>query len=93
MLHGIGSDAAHVPVPGEGGSGREDGEYDMVLTNPPFGKKSSVTVVKEAGETSKKSLIINRDDFWASISTVTILPACDKLRKAFMARAVKNRHA
>ncbi len=34
----------------------------------PFGKISSVTIVNEAGETSKESLIINRDDFWASTS-------------------------
>jgi type I restriction enzyme M protein len=39
----------------------------MVLTNPPFGKKSSVTIVNEAGETSKES-IINRDAFWTSTS-------------------------
>jgi type I restriction enzyme M protein len=38
------------------------------MTNPPFGKKSSVTIVNEAGESSKESLIINRDDFWASTS-------------------------
>jgi type I restriction enzyme M protein len=44
------------------------GEYDLVMTNPPFGKKSSVTIVNEAGDTSKESLIINRDDFWASTS-------------------------
>ncbi len=44
------------------------GEYDLVLANPPFGKKSSVTIVNEVGETSKESLIINRDDFWASTS-------------------------
>jgi hypothetical protein len=34
----------------------------MVLTGPPFGKKSSVTIANEAGETLKESLIINRDD-------------------------------
>ena len=39
-----------------------------MLANPPFGKKSSVTIVNEAGESSKESLIINRDDFWASTS-------------------------
>jgi type I restriction enzyme M protein len=38
------------------------------MTNPPFGKKSSVTIVNETGDTSKESLIINRDDFWASTS-------------------------
>jgi len=44
------------------------GEFDMVLANPPFGKKSSVTIVNDAGEQQKESLVINRDDFWASTS-------------------------
>jgi type I restriction enzyme M protein len=44
------------------------GEYDIVLANPPFGKKSSVTVIGADGEQSKESLTINRDDFWATTS-------------------------
>ena len=68
VLHGIGSDAAHVPVLVKDALAGKHGEYELVLTNPPFGKKSSVTIVNEAGETSKESLIINRDDFWASTS-------------------------
>ena len=68
VLHGIGCDAAHVPVQVKDALAGKHGEYEMVLTNPPFGKKSSVTIVNEAGETSKESLIINRDDFWASTS-------------------------
>ena len=68
VLHGIGSDAAHVPVQVKDALAGKHGEYELVLTNPPFGKKSSVTIVNEAGETSKESLIINRDDFWASTS-------------------------
>jgi type I restriction enzyme M protein len=40
----------------------------MVLTNPPFGKKSSVTIVNEEGEQEKESLVIERSDFWASTS-------------------------
>jgi type I restriction enzyme M protein len=44
------------------------GEYEIILANPPFGKKSSVTIVNDAGESSKESLVINRDDFWASTS-------------------------
>ncbi|MBI4355754.1 MAG: N-6 DNA methylase, partial [Candidatus Omnitrophica bacterium] len=43
-------------------------EYDMVLANPPFGKKSSVTIVNGEGEQQRESLVINRDDFWASTS-------------------------
>jgi type I restriction enzyme M protein len=38
------------------------GEYEIVLANPPFGKKSSVTIFNEAGESSRESLIINRPD-------------------------------
>lgn len=40
----------------------------MVLTHPPFGKKSSVAVVNEAGDTDKESLTYNRPDFWVTTS-------------------------
>ncbi len=40
----------------------------MVLTNPPFGKKSSITVINEEGEESKEALMYVRDDFWATTS-------------------------
>lgn len=43
-------------------------EYDMVLTNPPFGKKSSITVIGEDGDEQRETLIIVRDDFWATTS-------------------------
>ncbi|HIG94827.1 MAG: Type I restriction modification system,methyltransferase subunit [archaeon GW2011_AR13] len=39
--------------------------YEMVLTNPPFGKASSETIVTEEGDTAKQSLTVIRDDFWA----------------------------
>ncbi|MCX6880539.1 MAG: class I SAM-dependent DNA methyltransferase [Verrucomicrobia bacterium] len=69
LLHGIGGDLEEdLPVVTKDALGGKHGEYDMVLANPPFGKKSSVTIVNEAGESSKESLIINRDDFWASTS-------------------------
>jgi type I restriction enzyme M protein len=42
--------------------------YDMVLTNPPFGKKSSETFLTEEGETSRQSLTVVRDDFWTETS-------------------------
>jgi len=43
-------------------------EYEVVLSNPPFGKKSSVTIVNDAGESSRETLTIHRDDFWATTS-------------------------
>ena len=42
--------------------------FDMVLTNPPFGKKSSVTFVSEEGEVKREAQTIVRDDFWTSTS-------------------------
>jgi type I restriction enzyme M protein len=69
LLHGIGDEASdELPVVTKDALAGKHGEYDIVLANPPFGKKSSVTIVNEAGESSKESLIINRDDFWASTS-------------------------
>jgi type I restriction enzyme M protein len=69
LLHGIGGDLEEdLPVVTKDALAWKHGEYELVLANPPFGKKSSVTIVNEAGESSKESLIINRDDFWASTS-------------------------
>lgn len=69
LLHGIGGDSDDdLPVVTKDALAGKHGEYDMVLANPPFGKKSSVTIVNEAGEQSKESLTINRDDFWATTS-------------------------
>jgi type I restriction enzyme M protein len=69
LLHGIGSETGDdLPVITKDALAGKHGEYEIVLANPPFGKKSSVTIVNEAGESSKESLVINRDDFWASTS-------------------------
>ena len=69
LLHGIGGDSElDLPVVTKDALAGKHGEYNIVLANPPFGKKSSVTIVNDAGESSRESLIINRDDFWASTS-------------------------
>jgi type I restriction enzyme M protein len=57
-----------IPVTTKDALAGKHGEYEIVLANPPFGKKSSVTIVNDAGEQQKESLVINRDDFWASTS-------------------------
>lgn len=66
-LHGIGGEDSPVEVndslisdPGK--------RFDMVLTNPPFGKKSSVTIVNGEGKADKSALSYERDDFWATTS-------------------------
>ena len=40
----------------------------MVLTNPPFGKKSSYTVINAEGDAETESMSYLRDDFWATTS-------------------------
>ena len=42
--------------------------FDMVLTNPPFGKRSSITIVNSEGKADKESLVYERPDFWATTS-------------------------
>jgi hypothetical protein len=60
LLHGIGGDSdAPVPILVKDALGAKHGEYEMVLTNPPFGKKSSVTIVNEVGDEEKQSLPLN----------------------------------
>jgi len=41
---------------------------DMILANPPFGKKSSVTVIGEDGRGVAEDISIQRQDFWATTS-------------------------
>ncbi|WP_094227713.1 type I restriction-modification system subunit M [Methanolobus psychrotolerans] len=42
--------------------------YDYILTNPPFGKKSSMTFTNEEGGLEKEDLTYNRQDFWVTTS-------------------------
>ena len=42
--------------------------FDMVLTNPPFGRKSSYKVVNAQGETEREEMSYLREDFWATTS-------------------------
>ena len=47
----------------------DDGtRVDYVLANPPFGKKSSMTVTNEEGEAEKQDMSYNRQDFWETTS-------------------------
>lgn len=67
LLHGIGGDGCPITVE-DSLAKKPSVSYDLVLTNPPFGKKSSMTVINEEGETSRESLTVYREDFWASTS-------------------------
>ena len=43
-------------------------EVEMVLTNPPFGKKSSFTVISDDGKRDTEKIYYERKDFWATTS-------------------------
>jgi type I restriction enzyme M protein len=69
LLHGLSSADAESPIHVDDALKADPGtRFDMVLTNPPFGRKSSVTIVGENGESRRDDLTVVRDDFWATTS-------------------------
>ncbi len=68
MLHGIGSDKS-VPIVVADALAADPGErFDVVLANPPFGKKSSTMITGAEGRVTTEKDVIERDDFWATTS-------------------------
>jgi type I restriction enzyme M protein len=67
FLHGIGGDTSPIEV-GDSLISDPGTRYDFVLTNPPFGKKSSVTLTNGDGKADKEALTYERQDFWATTS-------------------------
>ena len=69
FLHNIGDIDSENVISSTDALVADDGRrYDYVLTNPPFGKKSSMTFTNEEGEQEKEDLTYNRQDFWATTS-------------------------
>jgi len=71
FLHGIVMDYQHtlVSIGDSLGSPVEPiDQVDMVLTNPPFGKKSSFTIIGEDGKKQTEKISYKRPDFWATTS-------------------------
>lgn len=67
FLHGIGD--VESPVAVEDSLAKDPGDrFDLIITNPPFGKKSSITIVGEDGKLDKDKISYERDDFWATTS-------------------------
>ena len=71
-LHGIGSAEGECPVSSQDALAKAVGDgdrVDMVLANPPFGKKSSITIISEkTGRAEAAKLTYEREDFWATTS-------------------------
>ena len=68
LLHGIGSQDFEPIVVSDSLAADPGERFDLVLTNPPFGKKSSTTIVGEEGKVSKERDIVERGDFWTTTS-------------------------
>ena len=65
-LHGINADPCPIHS-GIDSLASDPGErFSVVLTNPPFGKRSSIQIVNEAGELESEAHTYERQDFWAT---------------------------
>ena len=65
-LHGINANPCPIHS-GVDSLASDPGErFSMVLTNPPFGKKSSISIVNEAGDLEKEDHSYERQDFWVT---------------------------
>ncbi len=68
-LHGIGSGSNISPIKVADSLAADPGDrFDMILSNPPFGKKSSITIISDSGESKKETQNIVREDFWTTTS-------------------------
>ncbi len=70
LLHAIGpvnEDETELPVKTANSLSEKSVQtFDIVLTNPPFGKKSSITITSDEDEDDKNGLTVVRDGDWIS---------------------------
>jgi type I restriction enzyme M protein len=65
LLHGLGNEK-NIAAGKDSLAAKPSVNFDMVLTNPPFGKKSSVTIINQDGDEVRERQEILREDFWAT---------------------------
>jgi type I restriction enzyme M protein len=66
FLHGIDADPCPIRA-GVDSLASDPGErFSVVLTNPPFGKKSSISIVNETNDLEKDDTSYERQDFWTT---------------------------
>ena len=69
LLHGIGSPRGASLIEVKDSLTADPGtRFSVVLTNPPFGRKSSVTMIGADGREAREDLEIVRGDFWTTTS-------------------------
>ncbi len=67
FLHGIGDKESQITA-GDSLISDSGDRFDIVMTNPPFGKKSSNIIFSESGKAERETMSYERDDFWATTS-------------------------
>jgi len=65
-LHGMDADPSPVSSGTDSLAQDPNERFSMILTNPPFGKKSSVSFVTEEGGLEKEDVSYERQDFWTT---------------------------
>jgi type I restriction enzyme M protein len=65
-LHGIDADPCPISSGADSLAGDPGERFSMVLTNPPFGKKSSIAIVTDEGDLEKEDTAYERTDFWTT---------------------------
>lgn len=65
-LHGIDSDPPPVISAVDSLASDPGKRFSVVVTNPPFGRKSTIAVVSEATEQEKEDGVYEREEFWSA---------------------------
>lgn len=67
-LHGVGRAESEPVIDVRDALATAPGNHraSVVLANPPFGKRSSITVVGEDGKAEREDIAYNRTDFWVT---------------------------
>jgi len=65
-LHGIDADPCPIRSGVDSLASHPDETFNVVMTNPPFGKKSTIAVVNEAGDLEKEDTAYERQDFYTT---------------------------
>ena len=65
-LHGINADPCPIRSGIDSLASDPGDRFSLVMTKPPFGKKSSIAVVNEEGDLEKEDTSYERQDFWTT---------------------------
>ncbi|ODR20386.1 type I restriction-modification system subunit M [Mycolicibacterium porcinum] len=65
-LHGIGQATGEPVIAVRDALATKADPVSMVLANPPFGRKSSITVIGDDGRAEREDIAYSRNDFWVT---------------------------